>query len=948
MLNLQTHDIVWLALSALLCFFMQAGFLLLESGLVRSKNSINVTVKNIVDFSISMIFFWAFGFAIMFGLSFHGIFGTGLFLFSTTGTSSIAMSDQSVFFLFQSMFCATAVTIVSGAVAERMYFKSYLIVVAIVSALVYPFFGHWVWGGILLGGTSGWLSELGFVDFAGSLVVHGTGGWVALALVLILGPRRGRFLASGKVRELGTSSLPLAATGFLVLWMGWFGFNGGSNYYLDHKVAGILLKTNLAGVFGAITAFFCGWYIRKIASPSYLISGGLGGLVGITANVHAVSEVSAVLIGIVSGLVMLATKFFLERVKVDDVIDVVPVHLACGIWGGIAVALLGEKELLGTGLNFLEQLYVQSFGIFVSFLWCFALPFVIFALLNWVYKFRVPRQWENDGLNLAEHNVSTELYDFYQILNADVEEIQQLEGSKCLTEIGKLAKEYKQRLERDFSLQDEELKERRLALDSFLASHQASFTFGENMKIRGGYSEGCRELLGQENLEGRDVAEILFSGKVKQVDFKKSFELFYDGAIDMDTVLRLLDKKTRIEAKEFLVEYKILTNSSVVCVLTDNSEKKRLEEKLLSEEEKQNRLIRVVSNSKYFDSFLKSVKGLFSLFNDIAVVSRHQASDFQNLKALIFAVHDFKSNLAFFGFDYTNLLAFELEDYISYLDEKNFNLDVFNSKTAKIQEAFEDELSFFKDILGEEWLERFDSVSVPLSKTIEILDQVRTKYPNDKSLISDIESLRKVPAKTIFKRFPEMAQQLAQRLGKQINPVKVESDESFMLLDVFAPLADVLVHMIRNMVYHGIETPTERLRKGKDENGNITIRIQEEGRNTNTNIMNGNGSNGSQNVNSYYSITFSDDGKGVDFEKIRQLMYKRGISNGQTPTEEELLEILFEPEFSTADQIDNISGRGVGLANVKAEVEKLKGKIIVQTEKDQGTSFVLRIPKETH
>jgi Amt family ammonium transporter len=276
-------DIFWVLICAGLVFLMQAGFTCMESGLTRSKNSINVAIKNITDFGISTILFWSFGFALMFGATGGGWIGsTGFFLSLDTGSWQIS------FFLFEIMFCATAVTIVSGATAERLRFRSYIIISIILAGLIYPVFGHWVWSGIQIGKPSGWLGTMGFVDFAGSTVVHSVDGWVALAALLVIGPRTGRFPPVGAHMKIHGSNLPLSVLGVLLLWIGWFGFNGGSTLALNDQVAGIITNTFLAGASGAMVTLAIGWIIRKQADAELVIFGSIAGLVAVTASAHAV------------------------------------------------------------------------------------------------------------------------------------------------------------------------------------------------------------------------------------------------------------------------------------------------------------------------------------------------------------------------------------------------------------------------------------------------------------------------------------------------------------------------------------------------------------------------------------------------------------------------------------------------------------------------------------
>lgn len=433
-------DVLWVLLCAGLVFLMQAGFLCLETGLTRSKNNINVAIKNLTDLGISIILFWVFGYAIMFGSSVSGIFGQTNFAldFSQTGVWI------AVFFLFQAMFCGTAVTILSGAVAERMQFSGYILLAAIISSLIYPVFGHWAWNGIDAGLAAGWLGIRGFVDLAGSTVVHSLGGWVSLATLLVLGARTGRFPKNAQPQKISGANLPLATLGIIILWFGWFGFNGGSIFAMDDRVPRIVVNTVLAGGAGLIGALLAGWIINKRAEVTAVMNGSLAGLVAITANAHVVSSPGAVVIGLIGGLIMVGADRLLIRLRIDDAIGAVPVHLAAGIWGTLAVALFGQPELLGTGLTFWAQLQVQIMGILACFLWAFGLTFVILAGINRLYPLRVSAEAEYIGLNVSEHGATTDLLDLFRTMDE-----QSKTGNLSLrvpvepfTEVGQIAERY--------------------------------------------------------------------------------------------------------------------------------------------------------------------------------------------------------------------------------------------------------------------------------------------------------------------------------------------------------------------------------------------------------------------------------------------------------------------------------------------------------------------------
>ncbi|MCZ6733710.1 MAG: ammonium transporter, partial [Gammaproteobacteria bacterium] len=400
----QFLDVAWILVCAALVMLMQAGFSCLESGLVRSKNSINVAAKNFADFCLSSAIFWLFGFAFMFGATYGGVFGTSGFFFDETANPWLM-----AFFIFQLGFCGTATTIVSGAVAERMRFTGYLVIATILSAVIYPIIGHWVWGSAGGATPGGWLEGMGFIDFAGSTVVHSVGGWIALAAIIIIGPRIGRF---GKnAVPIHGHDIPIVTLGVFLLWFGWFGFNGGSTLGLTPEVPTIIVNTTISGAFGGLVALGLSWRMTGRPDVTMIMNGSLAGLVGITASAHIMAPWAAVSIGCIAGVVMYGVTELLERLELDDVVGAVPVHLGAGIWGTLAVAIFGDPEALGTGLGRWEQLMVQALGVGAGFVWAFGVGFILLWLFNRWYPLRIDPEGERIGLNVAEHGASTEILD---------------------------------------------------------------------------------------------------------------------------------------------------------------------------------------------------------------------------------------------------------------------------------------------------------------------------------------------------------------------------------------------------------------------------------------------------------------------------------------------------------------------------------------------------------
>ncbi len=406
--ELQTNlNIVWTCIAAFLVFFMQAGFAMVETGFTRAKNAVNIIMKNLMDFSVGSIAFFLVGFGLMFGKS-NGLFGTTLF-----GLSGVEPgSDWNwTFLIFQTVFAATAATIVSGAMAERTKFTGYLAYSFFITLFIYPIFGSWAWGGLLDGG--GWLEKLGFLDFAGSTVVHSVGGWLALAGAIVLGPRLGKYGPDGKPKAILGHNIPMAALGVFILWFGWFGFNPGSTTTGDGSIGYIAVTTNLSAAAGAIAALIVSWIVLKKPDASMALNGALAGLVAITAPCDGVSPVASVIIGAIGGALVVFSVMFIDRVlKVDDPVGAVSVHGVCGAWGTLACGLFNMDSGLFYGGG-LKQLGVQALGAGAAFIWAFGLGMVLFLGIKYTIGLRVSPEEESKGLDIGEHGM--EAYAGFQI-----------------------------------------------------------------------------------------------------------------------------------------------------------------------------------------------------------------------------------------------------------------------------------------------------------------------------------------------------------------------------------------------------------------------------------------------------------------------------------------------------------------------------------------------------
>lgn len=414
----QAVDVIWTLVAAALVFFMQAGFAMVETGFTRAKNAGNIIMKNLMDFSLGSLVFWILGFGLMFGTSQAGIIGLPS-LFATGDGVNPALPGP-VFLIFQTVFCATAATIVSGGMAERTKFISYCIYSVIISAVVYPISGHWIWGG-------GWLSQLGFHDFAGSTAVHMVGGIAALIGAALLGPRIGKYDKHGKPKAIPGHSLTLGALGVFILWFGWFGFNPGSTVSATGdetliSMGSIFVTTNLAAAAAAAVTMIITWVKYKKPDVSMTLNGALGGLVAITAGCDAVSPAGAAAIGAIAAVVLVFGIEFIDKVlKIDDPVGAVGVHGLCGATGTILVGVLATDGglLYGGGLGLIG---VQILGVLAVAAWVTVTMLIVFTVIKKTVGLRVSREEEISGLDLEEHGLASSYADFMPTVMAAEEE----------------------------------------------------------------------------------------------------------------------------------------------------------------------------------------------------------------------------------------------------------------------------------------------------------------------------------------------------------------------------------------------------------------------------------------------------------------------------------------------------------------------------------------------
>ena len=400
-----TINNTWMLVATFLVFIMHLGFATLESGLTQAKNTVNILFKNMSIIAIGILTYAVCGFNLMYPGEFNGFFGfAGLGI--STGAEGLTPAYNPGYtywtdFIFQAMFAATAATIVSGAVAERIKLSSFLVFSTIYVALVYPIVGSWTWGG-------GWLADKNFHDFAGSTLVHSVGGWAALVGAYTLGPRLGKYSRNGKIKPILGHNMPLATIGVFLLWFGWYGFNGGSVLSADPgAVSFVFVTTTLAAAAGVIGAMGTSWIISKKPDLSMILNGSLAGLVGITAGADCISPMYSVIVGLIAGAIVVVAVIQLDKMKIDDPVGAISVHLACGIWGTLAVGIFSPDYQLGT----------QAIGVGAYALFCFVSANIIFQVIKLVLGLRVSEEEEILGLDIGEHDM--ESYAGFQIFTVE-------------------------------------------------------------------------------------------------------------------------------------------------------------------------------------------------------------------------------------------------------------------------------------------------------------------------------------------------------------------------------------------------------------------------------------------------------------------------------------------------------------------------------------------------
>lgn len=550
---------LWVLISAFLVFVMQAGFLALEAGMTRNKNNIDVAMKNIVDFVISSVAFWLIGFPIMFGLTYFG----RLSLFPDLS----ANTDLLLLFIFQVMFCGTTITILSGAIAERTRFDGYVIITILISAIVYPIFGQWVWALSPDNVAVGWLAQLGFYDFAGSTVVHSVGGWSALAIAIIVGSRTGRFDENGKAVSIPKSNLPFVILGVLLLWFGWFGFNGGSVFAFNETTLLVIFNTIMGGSFGGVTGFILAIALKRRGDTDLILNGVLAGLVGITAGATVLDGLGVAITSSIAAIIYWLGTNLLERLQIDDAVGAIPVHLGAGIWGTLAVGLFGNLELIGSGLSRPSQILVQLLGIAICGAWTYTTVYVVMSLMNRVRSLRVSPENEYIGLNISEHGARSDMVDLLTAMQeqASTRDLSIRAPVEPFTQLGRVANYYNlvidslEDAQRAILLTNEDLENR---VDEISRANKKISLANEQIKSFANILShdlrtpitSVRALVDEIQYELTEIATVINNSAEASADSKEAVSEFIPESLGMiDAAIEQMDRLTKqilIVAKE--------------------------------------------------------------------------------------------------------------------------------------------------------------------------------------------------------------------------------------------------------------------------------------------------------------------------------------------------------------------------------------------------------------
>ncbi|AEE15647.1 ammonium transporter [Treponema brennaborense] len=911
---------LWIIVSAALVFFMQPGFQMLESGMTREKNSINVAIKNLTDMGISFLLYWAIGFAFMFGNDLlPGVFGFSRFCPDFWGAGS---KQLAIFLLFQAMFCSTSATIVSGAVAERMKFSAYIIVTCLISGIIYPVFGHWAWGGFqgdAVSSATGWLQQIGFVDFAGSSVVHSVGGYVGLAGIIVMGARNGRFAADGTARKIQGSNVPLAVAGVFVLWFGWIGFNGGSTLAMNYDVAPVILNTCLGAAAGLAGALFVGWIVTGLPDVDFVINGTLAGLVAVTANCHCVTPLEAIIIGAAGGVIMLGASFLLEKLRLDDAVGAVPVHLAAGIWGTLAVGIFGDPEILGTEPLFGSQLLAQAVGVAACGVWAFGLSFILLFIFNRISPLRVSESDEHKGLNIAEHGASTEIFELYAKMGeqAATGDLSIRLPTEPFTEIGQIATLYNKVMDglEQTTMAQEEYTE---ILDNI---SDGLFLLAPDLNVCPNYSAATEKIMCRRDLAGLNFS-VLMKPALPEKEWKSLgdyAELLFDPQYKMHTITRLNplhDAHVFIDTGNGQIEKKYLDFSftriygknkksiaHVMVLVRDNTRRFEMEQEMAAERQRTETEMNVFYRILHLDPELFSdfVAGFEADLNKINGILESGSGTLRSQAETIFRlVHSVKGNAALLDLDFIAEAAHAFEDTVKGITDRESIVSAdFIPVTVRLREMYDS----------------LDSVT----RMVDKLMNFRKVFSDHNTLNADLIALS----------LKNLAEKIAVEQGKSVQ-FRYEAFHAAQIpKECKKRIQDILIQLIRNSVSHGIETPELRIERSKNTAGLLEISTAVE--------------------NGILTVCVKDDGSGIDFAKIEKKLRAQKRSEPLPEggfSRKDLFAAIFSGGISTADTADVHRGRGVGMSYVKTLAEELHAKLTVKTRQHEFCEFRLSVPIE--
>jgi len=914
--QLSSVDILWIVVASALVFIMRVGFAMLESGLTRSKNSINVSTKVLTDLGVSLLAFWIVGFGLMFGASNSGLFGTSSFFMTSTETW------PALFFLFHAMFASTSATIVSGAVAERIKFSSYLILTLLFSALVYPVLGHWTWGGSLEGGKTGWLYKMGFLDFAGGNVVHATGGWISLAALLVLGPRIGRYNADGSVNRITGAGLQTSIFGTLILWFGWFGFNGGSTLAVSGDVPAIILKTSLAGAAGMIVTLLIGWRIRGFPDVSLAINGALAGLVGVTAGAPYFSETTAVLVGALAGPIMLGVEALLDKLRIDDAVGAIPVHLGTGAWGVIALALFGDASTWHTGLSRPEQVLVQLLGVVSCGAWAFGVSFAFLWVLNRFWPIRVTALEEAQGLNVVEHRASTEIYDLYRTLEdqARTGDLSLRAPVEPFTEVGQIASQYNRvmdNLQANLVAKSEYVN----ILDNV---NEGLFLLDGHGRVGPFYSGALEHILERSSLAGLPftaVLEPLVSPSVLE-PWNDYFEVLFNPEIDEQALARL-NPLRQVElwtggnrglaaSRHAQFQFRRIVEGGrvvrVMVILRDTTQEVRLQKEITTQGRERDQEMQLFYQLLHLDpeslrEFLSGFRAKVGQINKMMETGQNAPQEV--LKHSFRLLHAIKGEASLLELEFLADSAHALEDTIGELRRKT------NLENA-------DFLGFALKF-GE-----FQEVGQRMESLVDRLASFQTDF------LSDNRKATLDPTKgALAVRLESLVERTAAETGNQA-ALDLTDFDAGPLVPHSGRWRDILVQLVRNAVVHGIEKPTERRSSGKDPRGTILVAVAKHG--------------------TQVTVIVRDDGRGIDPFDLARRAVAAGVPEAKVKnwSKTDAVRYLFSDGVSTAAETTTAAGRGVGLGMVSALVKEAGGKLGVRFETGRFAEFQITIPDPRH